>query len=118
MKHSIPLEQAQQMIGRFQEMREEILSPEFRGKDILAFSETFDAEELRTLLNQEGCVAFRIHSGMDEQFKVHSILFAVDKAGKELLGIIMDQAHRCPPFCLANPELEEVPYFVEDKAAV
>lgn len=106
MKHSITLEQARQMTARYRNEKENLLNGNYNGRDILSNSETFDAESVRSVLNQEGCKDFRIYYGMDENMKIHLINIGVDEKGVEILegeNSILETGIQCPPICPPPP---------------
>ena len=106
MNHFIPLDQAKKMTALYRKEKENILSADYKGKDILSNSETFDAEAFRTLLNKEGCKSLRIYFGMDDGLKVHLITVAVNEKGEEMLegsDAAVEDGVLCPPICPTSP---------------
>jgi hypothetical protein len=116
MNHFISLDEAIKMTGLYRQHKENILSGEFKGKNILSFSETFDAEAFRTILNKKGCKSLRIYFGMSEDKKVHAIIVGVNENNEDMLpsakespgstanltvGEIIEQGQLCPPVCPA-----------------
>jgi hypothetical protein len=104
----ISLEPAIEMTARYREKRETILAAVYKGKNILALSETFSKEAVTTLLAVDDCAAVRIYYGMDETDKVHAILVPVNAANEDILPqvsileddpVILEQGQRCPPTC-------------------
>ncbi len=60
----------------------------------------FHADQVRELLAQPGCVAFRIYNGLNEKDEVQFILVGVDAKDKDMTGGVMLEFHYpCPPFC-------------------
>ena len=129
-QHKITLGKAKQMTRLFQENREKILQPEYKGRDILPISDTIGREAIDRLLAQPGCVAMRIYYGMDDQMQVKPILVGVNDRNEDMLkvqsgstasvatmstasvtegdtsgekeGEILDETHRCPPGCISS----------------
>jgi hypothetical protein len=107
----VPVSRANEMIALYRENKETILAPDYKKTDVLAFSETFNADDVRLLLSQPGCVGFRIRNGMDDKFWVHAILVGVDANGNDIViqnpgfglkddgGYVVEDASRCPPDC-------------------
>ncbi len=107
-KHVIPLDQAIQMTQLYRQQKENILTPEQRGKNLLAISETFDRSAFDQLLGQPGCTSLRLYYGMDANLQVHAIVVGVDASGNDQLPpatpaatdpVIIEEASFCPPFC-------------------
>jgi hypothetical protein len=106
-----PIGKAKEMIAKYIENKNTILSTEYKNSDVLANSETFNADDVRLLLSQPGCVGFRVLYGMDNELKIHSILVGVNSEGNEILikdiksevsdedGYVLEDAIRCPPLC-------------------
>jgi len=60
----------------------------------------FHADQVRELLAQPGCAAFRIYSGMNEKGEGQFILVGVDDKDKDMTGgILLEFHYPCPPFC-------------------
>ena len=78
MNHFISLDQAIQMTTLYRQQKENILSPEYRDKNILSICETFDAAPFLTVLAKPGCVSLRIYYGMSDDLKVHAIIVGVN----------------------------------------
>lgn len=107
----VPLSRANEMIALYRENKETILAPNFKKTDVLAFSETFNADDVRLLLSQPGCVGFRIRYGMDDKLWLHAILVGVNANGNDIIiqnpgfglkddeGYVVEDASRCPPDC-------------------
>lgn len=128
--HKITLGKAKQMTRLYREQKDQILKPEFTGRDILAISDTISREAIDRLLAQPGCVAMRIYYGMDEQLRIKPILVGVNGNNEDMLrvqsataigsvgamsmtstetntlenteGEILDETHRCPPGCVTS----------------
>lgn len=111
MSNPISLQQGVEMTTLYRNEKEQILAPEFRGKDILPNSETFDRKSVEDLLAIPGCEKMRIYYGMDTDLKTHAIIVAVNANNEDILPSAMqvnlkdgeeylwDNAHRCPPIC-------------------
>ena len=109
----VPVSRANEMIALYRENKETILAPDYKKTDVLAFSETFNADDVRLLLSQPGCVGFRIRYGMDDKLWLHAILVGVDANGNDIViqnpgfglkddeGYVVEDAFRCPPDCPA-----------------
>ena len=107
----LPSSRAFEMIARYRENKELILAEDYKKSDILAYSETFNAEDVRLLLSQPGCVGFRVLYGMDDKLWIHAILVGVDANGNDIViqnlgfglkndeGYVVENASRCPPDC-------------------
>lgn len=107
----VPVSRANDMIALYRENKETILAPNYKKTDVLAFSETFNADDVRLLLSQPGCVGFRIRYGMDDKLWLHAILVGVDANGNDIIiqnpgfglkddeGYVLEDAFRCPPDC-------------------
>lgn len=107
----VPVSRANEMIALYRENKETILAPNYKKTDVLAFSETFNADDVRLLLSQPGCVGFRIRYGMDDKLWLHAILVGVDANGNDIViqnpgfglkgdgGYVVEDASRCPPDC-------------------
>ena len=111
--HFIPLDQAVAMTTSYRNNRENVLSPGYKGKDILPLSETFNRAAFDTLLATPGCEGLRIYYGMDQDLQQHAIIVAVDANNQDLLpssatgdtsagsgdDVIVEEGQRCPPIC-------------------
>ena len=107
----LPSSRAFEMIVRYRENKELILAEDFKKSDVLAYSETFNAEDVRLLLSQPGCVGFRVLYGMDDKLWIHAILVGVDANGNDIViqnpgfglkndeGYVVEIGYRCPPIC-------------------
>ena len=110
-EHLIPISLAKEMIARYASTKSTIIAPDYQNADILALNETFNADDVRLLLSQPNCVGFRIHYGMDDLNKIHSILVGVDHNGNDITiknpnlehkvdgEFVIEEAVRCPPTC-------------------
>ena len=110
----IPVKKASEMIARYRENKETILASDYKNSDVLAFSETFNADDVKLLLSQPGCLGFRVRYGMDDKLWIHAILVGVDSEGNDIvinnhgLGLkddgeyVVENGNRCPPDCLTD----------------
>ena len=96
MQHVISLQEAIDMTSRYQ-------------ADVpagMVNSETFSKESVSALLNQPGCVSFRIYYGKQKDDTIHAILVGVDENGADMVqtsNIILEEGTRCPPDCSTIP---------------
>jgi hypothetical protein len=117
MSEFISLKKAIEMTSLFRKEKEELLKEQYRNKNILVNSETFEKDQLEKILAKDGCEKLRIYYGMDEEFKIHAILVPVNANNEDILpevkineepindeGII-DKGVRCPPNCPPPSEL-------------
>jgi len=107
----VPVSRAEEMIALYRKNKETILAPDYKNTDVLANSETFNADDVRLLLSQPGCVGFRVRYGMDDKLWLHAILVGVDSNGNDIVlhnpgfglkddgGYVVEDSVRCPPFC-------------------
>ncbi len=104
-QHFISLAQAIEMTTRYRTQKESILSSDFRGKNILSISETFDRDAFDDVLAKPGCVALRIYYSMDVNNIVHAIIVGVNKDNDDMLpgagdtSSIIEDGKICPPLC-------------------
>ncbi len=117
MSEFISLQRAIEMTTLYRKQQEEILQEQFRNRNILVRSETFEKTQIEALLAKKGCEKLRVYYGMDVELKIHAILVPVDINGKDILpdleqsgdsspdeGIV-DVGMRCPPNCPPPSEL-------------
>ena len=109
--HSISLEQAKKMTGKFKANKDKIVKPEHHGKHLLPDCESFDRTAFDELLRREDCKGVRIYYGMkDEDLQLHAVIVGYDADGKDILpqegqamdsttAIIVEQGSVCPPDC-------------------
>lgn len=109
--HRITLEKAVKMTTLYRNEKDNIISPEYRGKEILCYSETFNRKAFDDLLAQKECAGIRIYYSMDDTLKLSLIAVGVNAANEEILpvlsapaedgdeGIIIDEGAKCPPEC-------------------
>jgi D-lyxose ketol-isomerase len=107
-KHFITLEKAKEFTQRYRTSLPNMLTSDFNGA--LSFSETFDADAIKAILDQPGCVSFRSYFGMNEDNKVCVIFVGVNENNEDMVGplkgaendIIVEYGSWCPPFCSPN----------------
>ena len=96
------------MTELYRGQKENILSPEYKGKDILSICETFDSEPFYLILGKPECKRLRIYYGMSEDLKVHAIIVGVNENNEDILPVpgittitndIGEQGQLCPPIC-------------------
>ena len=94
------------MTKLYREQKEKILAAEFKGKDILSFSQTFDADSFRAVLNKPGCTKLRTYFGMSDDLNIHLITVGVNEKEEEMLtgdDSILEEGIQCPPVCPPPP---------------
>jgi hypothetical protein len=100
----ITLTEAQDLTSYFRDELDDMLTTSYEGE--LPYAETFDANAIQDLINQDGCTQFRAYFGMDENNKVRLVFTAVDAQGEDILdgsnSIIVDHGDRCPSNCPNN----------------
>lgn len=115
--HFISLAKAKEMTALFRAEKENILAPEFKGKDILCICETFNREAFDALLAENGCVGLRIYFGMTDELKVRVIAVGVNANNEDILpsqgnapetgdedqNFIVELGLPCPPWCPPPP---------------
>lgn len=109
MSKFIPLEQAITMTTAYRHHKDEILKDTFLGKDLLALCETFDKDQILTILSKPECASLRIYYGMDDAMKVHAVIVGANAQGEDILPVtegiegdndtIIEESTRCPPDC-------------------
>ena len=99
----ISVKTAKEYTARFRQNKDLMTTPDYQNA--LPYSETFDAQAIRDILNQEGCVAFRTYYGMNENNEVCVIFVGVDANNEDILknDLIADVGARCPPTCNYSP---------------
>lgn len=106
MIHFITLEAAKKLTAKYRAEKQNILNPQLLGKDLLSFSETFEADSFRALLDQPGVKNVRVYFGMDDNLKVHLVTVGVNATGEEILNgatSIIEDGLQCPPICPPPP---------------
>ncbi len=120
MSHQISLQQAIELTTRYRNEKEQILKPEYAGKNILATSETYNRSAFEELLNQPGCVKIRAYFGMDEDKNIKLLFVGANEKNENLLpeaaealagggATIQDSGQRCPPICPPSNPLDPKP---------
>jgi len=110
MSHQISLQQAIDLTTRYRKEKDQILKPEYAGKNLLALSETYDRSAFEELLKQEGCVKIRAYFGMDENKNIKLLFVGANDKNEDMLpsdmqatagggASIQDIGQRCPPLC-------------------
>jgi hypothetical protein len=88
--HRISLEAAARLTRRYRD----------EGEKGAPKAAAFHADQVRELLAQTGCVAFRSYYAKQEDGALTLVLVGVDANDKELTGgILLEFAYPCPPFC-------------------
>lgn len=107
---TISVNQAREFIQRYSDNKAVILKAGV-DPDILAMSETFERSDIDQILNQQGCVSFRIYYGMSTDLKIHAIMVGVDNQENDILAaagpVIKEEGIRCPPYCKVNAGLND-----------
>lgn len=109
MSNFISLETAKAMTTLYRKNRDNILKTEMQNQNVLAICETFDKNQLETLLSKSECASLRIYYGMDNGLNIHAIIVAVNGNNEDILpamasfvvddGDIIDNGIRCPELC-------------------
>lgn len=110
MSNPISLNKGIGMTTLYRIQKNAILLPEFKNTGILPICETFSKSDVETLLAKVDCTQMRIYYGMDDEYKVHAILVAVNANDEDILpsiqaGVTVDEpylwddAKRCPVDC-------------------
>jgi hypothetical protein len=114
----IALSKAKQLKSFFKAQKGLLINPKISAKDVIPDSETFNRTAIDRLLAIPGCVGIRIYTGLDEEFKLHSILVGVNDKGEDLIipsvtennaeegGEVVEEALRCPPICPLTSKLD------------
>ena len=105
--HFISLSSALDMTTLFRSERENILDSSRRGQDILPLSETFNRDAFDTLLGKQDCAGLRIYYGMDDAYKIHALVVAVNDDNEDLIprsltattDDVFEEGQRCPDLC-------------------
>lgn len=100
MPQYITLREAEKMMTKYVDEKENILATPYKGLNILPISETFDKSAIETILAQTGCVSMKLYFSMDENFLVKAILVGVNSQGEDILApgdeIIVERGQRYP----------------------
>ncbi|MEO8583877.1 MAG: hypothetical protein ABI415_08770, partial [Flavitalea sp.] len=87
-----------------------IVKPEYAGKNLLPVCETFDRSAFEILLAESGCKSIRAYFCMDEDLNVKLLFVGANENGEDMLpalnpllggggATIQNSGHRCPPVC-------------------
>jgi hypothetical protein len=110
MNQFISLDEAIKMTELYRREKQNILKDEYKGKDLLSISETFDGTTFLTILAKPGCKNLRIYYGMTADLKIHAIIVGVNEKNEDLLpetqstivtteNVLGEQGILCPPLC-------------------
>jgi len=110
MNNFITLAQGIAMTKLYRAEKENILAPEYKGKDILPICETFDRAAFETLLGETDCAYIRVYLGMGEDLQIRVIAVGADSKQRDILpasgaglgdgdGNIVEDGMRCPTVC-------------------
>ncbi|HMJ48488.1 MAG TPA: hypothetical protein VK498_14240, partial [Ferruginibacter sp.] len=97
-----------EMTALYRDDKETILATTYQNQGILPNSETFDADAVYAILDQEGCKSMRIYYGMNEDHKVHAIIVGVNEENEDMLPaepVILEESIRCPTNCPPSSSL-------------
>ena len=126
MQHQITIAQANDLIGRFQANKADILRGDFSEADIFTNSQTFVVASVSSMLAQEGTEGLRIYFGMygdaetvpsAKRNKIVLILCSSDDEDNDLHlapledgseVIILNDAMLCPPICSATSQINNL----------
>ncbi len=108
--HFISLPQAVKMTETFRKNKESILGTEYKNRDSVPLSETFNRQAIEKLLSTDNCAGIRIYYSMDDNLKIHAILVAVNDSNEDILPderslsgasdiVIIEEGQRCPDLC-------------------
>jgi hypothetical protein len=121
LKHVISPDRATELTSRYEKNSKKILKDEFKEKDTLPVSETFDRAAFDKLLSQEGCVGIRIYLGMDEKHEVSLVVRGINAKNEDISALTsktkktenrstddepvlaLASGVRCPPYCTPPP---------------
>lgn len=104
--HLVSLHYAIQLTSRFRNNRELVLANAYKEQDILPLSETFNKDDIESLLGQQDAAGLRIYYGMDDHYKLHAVVVATNPQNEDILPaglldepIIVQEGQRCPVIC-------------------
>ena len=118
MSEFISLQEAVDMTTQYRNEKENILIPARQGQNILPNCETFSRAQIDMLLAKPDCTGIRIYYGMKPDFKVYTIIVAVDSQNRNILppsgksmvqsvdDDIVERGTRCPPDCPPSSPLD------------
>lgn len=113
MSEFISLQEAVDMTTQYRNEKENLLIPARQGQNILPNSETFSRDQIDALLAKPDCTGIRVYYGMKPDFKVYTIIVAVDSQNRNIIPVpppgrsmstsidddIVERGTRCPPDC-------------------
>ena len=109
-KHFIDQATAKEFIQRFRDNLDALTTSEFKG--LLPFAETFEADAVRAILAQPGCVNFRSYFAMRPDNKLCVVFVGVDANDNDILNsttggtdVIVEWGSDCPPNCSTGKTL-------------
>src|SRR5438046_166391 len=116
MSNFISLEEAKKMIALYRNEKDKLQNGDYKGRQILPFSETFDGSQFPTLLDKPGIVGLRMYYGMKDDLTIHLIIVGVDKNNDDVINrnqnttkslddndMILEEGLTCPPICPPPP---------------
>jgi hypothetical protein len=118
--HFISLQQAKAMTALYRTQKENILAPQYQGRNILCLSETFNRDAFDQVLAQIDCVGIRIYFGMNPDLTIRTIVVGVNANNGDMIpvgvvgaaaapgddgGKIVEVGRPCPDFCASDPSL-------------
>jgi len=86
-RHFISVEYAYELINNYQQAakKSNALCSAFDDGGWV-YSETFPADAIQRILNQEGCCKFRIYNGLDSDNRLHLVMTGVNESGYDILS--------------------------------
>ena len=109
-KHFIDQATAKEFIQRYRDNLDGLTTSEYKG--LLPFAETFEADAVRAILAQPGCVSFRTYFAMGPENKLCVVFVGVDANDNDILNstlggndIIVERGADCPPDCSTGKTL-------------
>ncbi len=111
--HRILKDTAVKMTRAYRNNKEEILKPEYAGKNILPLSETFSKEAFESFMKNDKVKSLRIYYGMDDDMLTHAIIVGANEKDEDMIDgtdendgdEILEDAQRCPAICPPPSEL-------------
>lgn len=107
--HTIPLEQAMNMIQHFNDSKGAVVNEGFGTPDVLPVHETFNLKAIDSIICQPNTVGFRVYMAMDDEQKVRFVLVGVDGDGKDVIQRVNNN-----PANIATLATEEVSVYVAE----
>ena len=101
MSEFISVDDASKMNGDFRSIRESMLQTSYQGNDTLPICETFEREQVLTILDQADCTGLRVYLGLNTNTQVCAVLVGVDDEDEDMLDneYILERGQRCPEEC-------------------